>query len=481
MLRRRKNTAPLPVLLGIVNAVLGAGLLWSLDLLPPKTTFDHKIVALVVFLSASTVIFGYLLFLIPLRKILRGKLTAEPTAPGKVAERVLEISYVHRVLQKYHRALNQGFELSRLVLTSVKDGYQLIDSKNRTVEVNQALCELIGKSRESFEFRDDPFFYLDDQALELALQFLDLARSGDPTLRSAFEAEVRNVDGSWHPVTLKMHVIESARAGDYLVAVLLERDRADQELSNIAKDRARFEGFVSLAAGVAHNLNNLLTSIISSASMLDGAFGEPDKSTTKKLVKTIKIAADRSADLCKDLVSISQMESGQGTRTAVDVLEVIAEAVEVGKSLRTEPVTEFVLELPNTPVLGLCEKSGLHQVLLNLITNSVDAMPSGGTIRVRVFETERVTGPFVSVVVQDSGTGINNDVIGKVFDPFFTTKKGRERKDTFGGSGIGLTTALRVVESWGGTIECGSEVGNGSTFTVHIPSARSKGQELRPT
>lgn len=513
---KHRSTMPLALIVGLLSAMLGMAALYVTGLVPLESEINRvsnivleqsdlgeapsaqsilvqkKLRGFLV--ERTSLLFGsvllsalilslsvYFILQRPLSRMLRGKLTSAPHVPVGMAAKVRELSYFFRALSKYHRAMMQGYEVNRIVVSGIKDGFQLIDSKERTVEVNQRLCEMIGKSRESFEFRPEPFFYLDADGQNLAYEFLELIKNGDTSLRTAFGAELRNTAGDWTTVTVKMHVIESHSANDYLTVVFVQEESATDRPSELAKEKAKYEGFAALAAGVAHNLNNLLTGIISSASLLQGPFGEPDKATTKKLLDTIRIAADRSADLCKELLSISHLEAGKSSRRPVNISKVVKDAVAVGRSLNVNQMPEFKVELPPEPVIGLCEESALHQVLLNLITNSIDAMPEGGVLRIRTFTTERISGPFVSIVVQDSGSGMTEDVRERVFDAFFTTKKVRGRKNTFGGSGIGLTTALRMVESWGGTLECGSEIGRGSTFTIHIPSTKVIGNEARPS
>lgn len=117
----------------------------------------------------------------------------------------------------------------------------------------------------------------------------------------------------------------------------------------------------------------------------------------------------------------------------------------------------------DTPVpLVQADANQLKQVFLNLLQNAKDAMPSGGTIRLRT----RDDGGRVHIEVTDSGAGIAPDIIDRIFDPFFSTKKNGD------GSGLGLSVSYGIINGHGGSIKVNSELGHGSTFRVVLPALR---------
>ncbi len=226
-----------------------------------------------------------------------------------------------------------------------------------------------------------------------------------------------------------------------------------------------------LAGGVAHDFNNLLTAISGHCDLLllrhdqnDPNFGD--------LVQ-INQNANRAAALVSQLLAFSRKQTLRPE--PLDLRDTISDLIHLLNRLVGEKVT---LTLSHDPVLRpvRADKRQLEQVLMNLVVNARDAMPSGGEIRI---ETEvmslneplirdRATvpsGEYVTVKVIDSGTGIPPDKIQKVFEPFFTTKRTGE------GTGLGLSTVYGIIKQTGGFIFVDSKPGKGAEFTVLLPVA----------
>ncbi len=231
-----------------------------------------------------------------------------------------------------------------------------------------------------------------------------------------------------------------------------------------------------LAGGVAHDFNNLLTAISGHCDLLllrhdqnDPNFGD--------LVQ-INQNANRAAALVSQLLAFSRKQTLRPE--PLDLRDTISDLIHLLNRLVGEKVT---LTLSHDPVLRpvRADKRQLEQVLMNLVVNARDAMPSGGEIRI---ETEvmslkeplirdRATvpsGEYVTVKVIDSGTGIPPDKIQKVFEPFFTTKRTGE------GTGLGLSTAYGIIKQTGGFIFVDSKPGKGAEFTVLLPIASGRNQ-----
>ena len=143
----------------------------------------------------------------------------------------------------------------------------------------------------------------------------------------------------------------------------------------------------------------------------------------------------------------------------------------MSSELQEAKLHQINLSMPEGPIFALCDDSGLHHVLLNLILNAVDAMSDPGVISVQVEVQKEGDASEVVIRVSDTGVGMKPDVQKMIFNPYFTTKKGRSRKKTFGGSGLGLASALESIRSWGGKLDCDSELGEGSTFMIKLQCA----------
>jgi PAS domain S-box-containing protein len=234
----------------------------------------------------------------------------------------------------------------------------------------------------------------------------------------------------------------------------------------------KMEAFGQLAAGIAHDFNNLLTSI--------GGFSElllreaPEDSQQQEDLRQIKIAAQRAADLTRQLRLFTRQEEGKRfpirLNSAVEEIHALLE-----RSLPKEITVELHLE----PGLWAAEAdpSQMSQVLMNLCVNARDAMPDGGTL---TLETRNMTldeeetrailsaqpGRYVRLSVSDTGCGMSSEVQARLFEPFFTTKEAGK------GTGLGLAVVYGIVKAHGGFINFYSEVDQGSTFHLYLPAIR---------
>jgi len=241
-------------------------------------------------------------------------------------------------------------------------------------------------------------------------------------------------------------------------------------LEDQLRQSQKLEGIGLLAGGVAHDFNNILTGILGYANML-----EPDAapgSTMQEGLHVIQQAAERAAELTKQLLSFARR--GKRQNTTVDLNSTILEVV----SLLTRTVNKNItvtehFDAGQATVLG--DPGQLQQVVLNLSINGRDAMPDGGRLTFRtwrqVLDAEQLLphpgaepGVFVSLSVSDTGVGIEKKNLRRIFEPFFTTK------DAGKGTGMGLAMVYGIVKAHHGFIDVESEAGKGTTFTVCLPA-----------
>ncbi|PCH58996.1 MAG: hypothetical protein COC19_07890 [SAR86 cluster bacterium] len=272
--------------------------------------------------------------------------------------------------------------------------------------------------------------------------------------------------------TLKRN-IEGVATGDIESVILAGNDELSsmshqidgmiQQLKNAEKDRIQTERLrVSgeLAAGVSHNLNNMLNGIVGPSEMLGRSITEgPDL----ELLDIIKRSATNSVRLVAQLNHIVRPNKKQ-VNELVDINETVYEAARIaGPRWRDESIAKgikisFHEDLAEVATI-YGDKGALLDVLINLFFNAVDAMPEGGTISVRTFNEDKQ----VCLVVSDSGQGMTEKVQQMAFEPFFTTKV-----DV--GTGLGLSTVRATVESWGGKVELNSTSGKGTEVKLSIPA-----------
>ena len=230
----------------------------------------------------------------------------------------------------------------------------------------------------------------------------------------------------------------------------------------------KMEAVGQLAGGVAHDFNNLLTVIRTySEFVLEQLDAEsPLRADTIEIQK----AAGRAASLTRQLLAFSRKQALDPR--SIDVNEIVRGMEPMLRRLLGEDIR---IELHSAPALGAVKADAgqLEQVVMNLAVNARDAMPQGGTLTietapVQLTETARgghgvIPGPYVSLVVRDTGMGMDRATRARVFEPFFTTKEqGR-------GTGLGLSTVYGIVKQSEGYIWCDSTEGAGTTFTVFLP------------
>jgi two-component system cell cycle sensor histidine kinase/response regulator CckA len=234
----------------------------------------------------------------------------------------------------------------------------------------------------------------------------------------------------------------------------------------------RLEGIGMLAAGIAHDLNNVLTPILMAGPMLRDRATDP---LDQRLLQTLEHSAERGAALVRQILAFARGTTGEARlmqikHLARDIIEIIEETFP--KSIRLEQ--HFAAD--TWPIRA--NPTQIHQVLLNLCVNARDAMPRGGTLRLRtrnrhVTAAEALTlpgaraGAFVTIEVEDSGTGIPAEAIQHIWEPFFTTKEAGK------GTGLGLSTVRGIIESHQGFIELATATGRGTTFRVNVPAAEA--------
>ena len=246
-----------------------------------------------------------------------------------------------------------------------------------------------------------------------------------------------------------------ARANTDLQNEMAERKRVEQELVRLERLRALGE----LSAGVSHNLNNILTTVIGPAQLIRRSTEDPALQWESDLIIR---SANRAADLVHRLHLSSRTEIDANIEP-VAVSKVVREAVQAARPRwwdepQSRGVTiTMVLEVGNRPPVKGTE-SGLHEILVNLFLNSVDAMPDGGVIKVH----SRTDESHLELTVNDTGVGMDEETRRRVFEPFFTTKAEV-------GTGLGMSTAYAEVSRWGGTLEVVSAPDEGTTFVMRLP------------
>ena len=242
----------------------------------------------------------------------------------------------------------------------------------------------------------------------------------------------------------------------------------------------KMEAVGRLAGGVAHDFNNMLTVIINYTDLMLADLEAKDR--RREIMEEIAKASARAADLTRQLLTFSRQQV-----VAPAVLNLNEVLASVDKMLRRIVGEDIELVAVREPALGpvLADRGAIEQLVMNLVVNARDAMPTGGRL---VIETRNIEvdeehvrknpgtspGAHVMLLVTDTGVGIDAATQARIFEPFFTTKEqGR-------GTGLGLSTVFGIVQQSGGHIEVQSEPGQGTRFVVFFPRATAPRPEVRP-
>ena len=252
----------------------------------------------------------------------------------------------------------------------------------------------------------------------------------------------------------------------YLVIItdITEKRRAEEQLLRAQ----RMESIGTLAGGIAHDLNNVLSPILMAVEMLQLKNRDAE---IERWLEVIRKSSERGADLIKQVLTFAR--GLEGKRVAVQLKYLVKDIVKVvAETLPKNIAVEYRIATDTKPILA--DPTQIQQVLMNLCVNARDAMPDGGTLTVSVenvtmdetaarMNPEAQIGEYVVLSVADTGTGMSSEVKNRIFDPFFTTKEVGK------GTGLGLSTSLSIVKSHDGFVNVYSDVGQGSRFSVYFP------------
>ena len=390
---------------------------------------------------------------------------------GRLGETFDEMAHQ---LSLREQALAESERNYRNIFNTTKDAIFVHDVESGSIiECNKTVEEIFGYSREEI----------------INQQVLDAKSSGPPHssqdrrsyIKKAFEEgpqqfewQTRRKNGEpfWTEVVLSATQIDGAARVLAVVRDITERKQAEEEKSKLEtqlQQAQKMEAVGQLGGGVAHDFNNILSAIVgySHLSLMKMSPDDPNR----HYIEQILASSERAAVLTQGLLAFSRKQTVNLMK--VDLNDVIVKFEKLLLRMLREDI-ELKTRLAPGELPIMADRGQMEQVLMNLVTNSRDAMPQGGHI---IIETSQIqmdqlfihthgfgrVGDYALISVTDTGTGIPETVKDKIFEPFFTTKE--EGK----GTGLGLSMAYGIVNKHKGYINAYTHRGIGTTFKVYIP------------
>ena len=236
----------------------------------------------------------------------------------------------------------------------------------------------------------------------------------------------------------------------------------------------RMESIGTLASGIAHDLNNILTPVLAVSQLLQIKLSTIDQ-RDQELLNIVATNARRGAALVKQVLSFAR--GVEGKHTSLQIKHVLWEVQQIIQETFPKSIT-LQTSIPENLWIVTGEPTQLHQVFMNLCINARDAMPEGGLLRITAtncsidesytqMNLDARVGSYLMITISDTGTGMPPEMIDRIFEPFFTTKEIGQ------GTGLGLSTAIGIIKSHGGFIDVKSVIGQGTQFKIYLPAVNA--------
>jgi len=408
------------------------------------------------------------------------------TRTGLISARIIELggephtlSIVRDVqeLKKAEQTLRESEERLNTILDSILTGVAVIEAETHTiVDVNPVAVEMIGAPKEQIIGHVCHKYIC--PAEQGACPITDLGQKVDKSERVLITTSGEEVAILKNVNTIilngKEHLLDS-------FVDITDRKQAEEEKKKLEAQLQRaqkMEAIGTLAGGVAHDLNNVLSGIVSYPELL--LMEIPDDSPLRKPILTIQRSGEKAAAIVQDLLTLARR--GVAVKEAVNLNTIISEYL---KSPEHQNLLSFhpSIHVKTNLEVNLLNVSGspahLSKSIMNLISNAAEAMPDGGEIciatenryidkPIRGYDNVE-QGDYVTLTVSDTGVGISIEDMEKIFEPFYTKKKmGRS------GTGLGMAVVWGTIKDHTGYIDAQSAEGKGTTFTLYFPVTRKE-------
>lgn len=387
------------------------------------------------------------------------------------------------------KQIQQSEERYRTTLESIDEGYYEVDLNGKFEFINSSICKILGNNETDLigmTYRD---YTTPETAKKIYKAFKEVYRTGHPLGVMVFDLIKRDNTKIICEMSIYLkHNQERTPVGyrgvvrDVTSRIASETER--KQLQYRLQQAEKMEAIGTLAGGVAHDLNNILSGLVSYPDLL--LMELPDDSALKRPLLTIKKSGEKASAIVQDLLTLARR--GVVVTEVVNINHVISEYL---ASPEFETLNYYHPHLTiNTdldPELFNMLGSPVHlsKTIMNLISNSAEAMPEGGTVHITtknsyieqpVFGLEKISiGDYVVLTLSDTGIGIPPGDIERIFEPFYTKKiMGRS------GTGLGMAVVWGTIKDHHGFIDIQSREGEGTEFKIYFPITRKKVKKEKP-
>jgi two-component system cell cycle sensor histidine kinase/response regulator CckA len=364
---------------------------------------------------------------------------------------------------------------NRSLIEASLDPLVTIGHDGRITDVNAATERVTGYPREELIGADFSAYFTDHEKADAGYQ--RVFRNG---MVHDYELELRHKDGHVTPVLYNASIYRDERGNIAGVFAAARDISLRKELEKQLRQSQKMEAIGTLAGGVAHEFNNIMTAVIGYGSLLKMKLANDALLLPK--VNSLLHAADRAAVLVRSLLSFSRKQGSD--LKPIDLNELVSRVGELMESLIREDI-QLNVSLAKGLHSVMADNSQLEQILVNLLNNAQDAMPDGGQISLSTASVELDSnflethgfgepGTYAVITFSDNGEGMGEETRQKIFEPFFTTREVGK------GTGLGLSICYGIIKQHNGYIICDSEPGKGTTFFIYLPINSTGAEKCGP-
>ena len=378
--------------------------------------------------------------------------------------------------RRVQKALEESEERYRSIIENIQEGYYEVDIAGNFIFFNESMCNILGYEKDEMMGLNNRDFTSQEFAEKQYAVFNGVYREGIPA--KGFEWEAIRKDGAIRILETSVALIRDLESKPIGFRGIARDVTEEKRIKDQLRRAEKMETVGTLAGGVAHDLNNLLSGIVNYPELL--LLQLPEDSPFRKPVAAIQKSGEKAVAVVQDLLTLSRR--AVMPTEPVDLNQVVSQFMaspEYHKIKEYYPDVRVEVRLEETEGLAVMGSPiHLSKTVMNLVSNALEATPRGGRVVVstrRCYMDRPVAGydhikegDYVKLMVADTGMGIAPDDIEKIFEPFYTKKKmGRS------GTGLGMAVVWGTVKDHQGFIDVQSTEGEGSTFTLYFPVTRN--------